>query len=248
LTKPAFTKIRKNASAVKSQILTARTKEFVLNRGATLVGVASARSLRGAPKGHRPADFLPEARSIVSLGLKINRAAILHLPKTVREYKIDYDVTNQKLNNIARETAHFLIEQGHEALAIPASPPYDETKNFGDISHKHAAAAAGLGNFGLNNLILTPGYGPYIRFVTILTTAKLKPDKQLPKSVCLGTKCMRCVEACPSGAIRSPKQDAMKGWCIDKEKCQEYLTAFSGGSVCGLCIKACPVTGHLGQV
>jgi epoxyqueuosine reductase len=221
--------------------LTKRTKEFVLTRGATLVGIATANSLLDAPKGHRPRDFFPKAKTVISIGLNINKTAILQLPRTKKEYKTVYDMTNLKLNSLAWETAHFLTDLGYEALAIPASAPYDETKNFGDISHKHAAAATGLGKFGLNNLILTPSHGAYVRFVTLLTTAKLKPDKPSSKDVCLGMNCMKCVKACPVNALKNPKNDGLKGWRIDRKKCKEYINAFSGGSVCGFCIKACPI-------
>lgn len=221
--------------------LTKKTKEFVLTKGATLVGLAAAKSLQDAPKGHRPTDFLPKAQTVISIGLKIDKSAVLQLPKTKKEYITNYDLTNLKLNCLAWETTHFLTELGHEALAIPASAPYDETKNFGDISHKHAAAAAGLGKFGLNNLILTPDHGAYVRFITVLTTTKLKPDAPLPKDICLGIKCMKCVKACPAKALRNPKHDGLKGWRMDKKKCKEFIISFSGGTVCGLCIKACPV-------
>jgi len=221
--------------------LAKKTKEFVLTRGATLVGITTSRSLQDAPTGHRPTDFLPKAKAVISIGLKINKSAVLQLPETKKEYKINYDVTNLKLNCLAWETAEFLTDLGYEALAIPASAPYDETKNFGDISHKHAATATGLGKFGLNNLILTPAHGAYVRFVTVVTTAKLKPDRPLLRDICLGMKCMKCVRACPVEALRNPKYDGMKGWDIDKKKCKEFITAFSGGTVCGLCIKACPI-------
>lgn len=51
----------------------------------------------------------------------------------------------------------------------------------GDLSHKHAAVACGLGNFGLNNLVISPGCAPRIRLVTILTNAELKYDGILEK-------------------------------------------------------------------
>jgi epoxyqueuosine reductase QueG len=143
--------------------LTGKVKDFVKKKGATLVGVATTKRFSRAPKGHRPRDILPNAKSVISIGLRINKSSILQLPKTMREYKINYDVANQKLNSLAWETARFLEDLGYEALAIPASSPYDKKKNFGDMSHKHAAVAAGLGRFGMNNLILASEYGPYVR-------------------------------------------------------------------------------------
>jgi len=127
--------------------LTGKVKDFVKKKGATLVGAAATKRFSRAPKGYRPRDFLPNAKSVISIGLRINKSSILQLPKTMREYKINYDVANQKLNSLAWETARFLEDFGYEALAIPASS-HDKKKNFGDMSHKHAAVAAGLGRFG----------------------------------------------------------------------------------------------------
>ena len=222
--------------------LTWKVKDFVKKNGATLVGVATIERFSGAPKGHRPTDLLPNAKSVLSIGLRINKSSIHRLPKTMREYKMSYDVANQRLNSLAWETARFLEDLGYDALAIPASSPYDKRKNFGDLSHKHAAVAAGLGRFGINNLVLTRDYGPYVRFVTVLTNALLRPDKPLTENICLMGKCLKCVKACPAGALENPVYDASEGWLINKEKCHEYIQIFSGGDVCGLCIKACPIT------
>jgi epoxyqueuosine reductase QueG len=222
--------------------LTNRVKDFARKKGATLVGVATIERFSKAPKGHRPRDLLPNAKSAISIGLRINKTSILQLPKTMRKYKISYDVANQKLNSLAWETARFLEDLGYEALAIPASSPYDKKKNFGDLSHKHAAVAAGLGRFGMNNLVLTPDYGPYVRFVTVLTSAALRPDRPLIEDICLRGKCLKCVKACPAGALENPLYDASEGWLINKKKCYEYIQTVSGGDVYGLCIKACPIT------
>jgi epoxyqueuosine reductase QueG len=221
--------------------LTNKVKNFSMSRGATLVGIASAQMLSKAPKGHRPTDFLSVAKSVISIGLRMNKFSIFHLPKTIREYKAEYDVANLKLNALAWDTVRFLEGLRYQALAIPASSPYDEKKNFGDISHKHAAVASGLGKFGLNNLILTPNYGPYVRFVTVITNAELSTNEALTEDICLREKCSKCVKACPVGALKNPQYNAFEGWRIDKKKCQEYLKVVSGGAVCGLCIKACPV-------
>lgn len=54
--------------------LTQDLKSLLRREGARLVGVANAERLAGAPRGHRPADILEGARSVVSIGLPIMRA------------------------------------------------------------------------------------------------------------------------------------------------------------------------------
>jgi len=222
--------------------LTEKIKNYAKCRGATLVGIATAERLSKAPKGRRPKNFLPDVKNVISIGLKINRASILQLPKTVREYKTSYDTANLKLNSLAWDIASLLEKEGYEAVPFPASVPYDVKKLFGDISHKHVAVAAGLGKFGLNNLVLTPKYGPYVRFVSVMTNAPLEADEPLSNDACIGEKCSKCITACPVGALTNPLLDPIKGWRIKKEKCYQYIHAGSVGEVCGLCIKACPAS------
>jgi epoxyqueuosine reductase QueG len=54
-------------------------------------------------------------------------------------------------------------------------------------------------------------------------------------------KCLKCVKACSARALENSVCDASEEWLINKEKCHEYMHNVSGGEVCGLCIKACPI-------
>ena len=55
---------------------------------------------------------------------------------------------------------------------------------YGEVNQKCAAAAAGLGNIGINRLCLSPEFGPFLRMGSILTDADLKADEPLKESVC----------------------------------------------------------------
>jgi len=65
----------------------------------------------------------------------------------------------------------------------------------GDFSHKHTAVVCGLGNFGLNNLVISPRWGLRIRLATIITNAELKYDRILEENPC--NDCEECVKICP---------------------------------------------------
>ncbi|MGP3667465.1 MAG: 4Fe-4S dicluster domain-containing protein [Candidatus Bathyarchaeota archaeon] len=222
--------------------LTEEVKKFLKDKGADLVGIASPDRLANAPDNHKPENFLPDVKSLISIGLKLNVSVVKGLPKTRREYRMVYDNVNFRLNTLACDVSCLLESKGYKAIPFPASRPYDEKNIYGDISHKHIAVAAGLGRFGLNNLVLTPDYGPYVRFTTVITNAPLKPDPLLLEDICNWRNCLNCVKVCPVNALENPQYNPVEGWRMDKDRCRHYLFVVlsDSGEVCGLCIKACP--------
>ncbi len=71
------------------------------------------------------------------------------------------------------------------------------------IHFRIAAVAAGLGEIGYSNLLLTPEFGPRQRVAAIITDAPLEPDPLFEGKLC--DRCMLCVKNCPGHAI-SPKE------------------------------------------
>jgi ferredoxin len=63
-----------------------------------------------------------------------------------------------------------------------------------EFSNKMAAIASGIGRLGWSGLVMTEKYGARIFFNTVITDAKLKPDKPLEKNPC--DKCKICVKTC----------------------------------------------------
>ncbi len=113
------------------------------------------------------------------------------------------------------------------------------------------AIAAGLGEYGRHGLLITPEYGPRLRFGKIFTDMPLASDK--PKL--LGVKefceqCDRCAQACPAKAIPfgeptpvALNRSGLKGvnkWSVDGEKCFSYWTKIN--SDCAVCVRICPWT------
>lgn len=88
-----------------------------------------------------------------------------------------------------------------ETLDIRARPlPYKIEE--GGIFLKDAAALAGLGALGRNNLLLTPEYGASVRLRAMFLNVGLEPTGPLSFDPCTG--CDRpCFRACPQDAFRS---------------------------------------------
>ncbi len=214
-----------------SDRLTTQLKSLAMSEGADLVGIAPVQRFEKVLKGHSPKDILQSAKFTITLGIHLLDNIIKTLPS--REYTAHARFINSELNRIARRIAKFLEEKGYAAIPIPVSRR--SAKFMGELSHRHAAVFAGLGQIGRNNLLITPQYGPRVRLVTLVTNAPLKSDKLLKIDLCKG--CYICIEACPAGALENGK--------TDKEKCDEYSkkirTIDPKSRYCGICIKVCPI-------
>ena len=190
-----------------------------------------------------------------------------------RQYAVQYVSLNAKLDRIVQELGYLLEERGFYAFPVQASQPSAgmgvefapgvtvtpeeniDTYRRGELSHRHAATLAGLGEIGLNNLFMTPEYGPRVRLASLITDAPLVPDEPFAGRLCKGKedpgKCNLCIKACPFKAFPEARQaisGPLKYNMVNKLSCREdsfkSLQLVSGNwvhAICGICIKVCPV-------
>ena len=217
---------------------TSSVKDFALAVGADLVGIASVERFGGAPAGHLPGDILAGAKSVVSLALRIP-AGVLHGPAT--SYQAVMNTVHGRLDRMAVAIALFLEESGGRAVPVPSDEPYrhwepEKSYGRGDLSHKHAAQAAGLGRMGRNSLLITPEFGNMVHLVSVVTDAELASDPVMDWEPC-PKDCERCIKACPAGAIA----DGMR---VGQAACRSVvMQKLAKGTVvesCWACRKACP--------
>ena len=192
------------------------------------------------PRAFRPTAIFPEARTVIVIGIPVHLPVLETAPSIF--YRELYLTVNTLLDTNAYRIASYLNAQGSPSIAIPRD-------GYGSIavlvenpiaffSHRHAAFLAGLGNFGVNNMLLTPEYGPRVRFTSIFTAAEIPSDSLVKKPQCI--RCMRCVRACPVHAISG---DEYPESLTDKKACATRSAALHQRycSPCGICIKVCPV-------
>lgn len=110
------------------------------------------------------------------------------------------------------------------------------------------AIKAGLGEYARNQMVITPEFGPRLRFSKIFTDLPLTHDAPRPlgvKAVC--DICTRCAEACPVKALpfgppaEGGGRSAIKGvvkWTSDAEACFGYWAKLA--SDCAICLRVCP--------
>jgi epoxyqueuosine reductase len=202
--------------------------------GAALVGSTSLERV------DRPVHLTPQERAglthAISLAVRLSRAVLDGLedgPNLI--YKWHYRQANVQLDKIAFLLADAIQERGYRALPIAASQTIDWQKQIGHLSHRHVAAASGLGWIGRNNLLVTPQYGAQVRLVTVLTSMPLPQGQPLPFGC---GECRACLPVCPAGALGETPSE----WKY--EDCFRLLDSFArkrnlGLHICGLCVKAC---------
>ena len=211
-----------------------------------LVGFASAGSWDlplfepWVPGEFRPRAIWPDVKTVIVIGIPVSLPVIETSPSIW--YHELYRTVNTLLDTSAFRIAEILNAQGIPSVSLPrdgyGSIAVLKEKPVAFFSHRHAAYLAGLGTFGINNMLLTPKFGPRVRFTSIFTSAEIRPDPVMKEELCI--HCMRCVDICPVNAI--PGMD-YPGGITDKVTCatrsEALLKRFI--SPCGFCIKVCPV-------
>ncbi len=100
-----------------AQVTSETIKQKAKELGADIVGIASADRFEGESDGYKPADLLPGARSVVSIGIRQLRAYMEKAPNTAY-FMFAYRQKNDYINSIGWNIARLLDKEGYYALPI----------------------------------------------------------------------------------------------------------------------------------
>ena len=163
--------------------------------------------------------FLPEIADS-NIGVKDN------LPSQV--WLDAYGTTNTMLGRLGQALCEFIRSKGCDAVAPDNVTMYTDILKS-NWSQRHLAYAAGLGTFGINNMLITDS-GCCGRFTSVVadipdavTTSILKEERCLYKK---DGSCGKCAANCFSGAL------TVDGF--DRERCQEMCVR-NDNDCCGKC-------------
>jgi len=185
--------------------------EYAFSLGADKFRVAPVERFAEARPGHKPEEILPGAKSVIVMCTRLLNGA---LSATYRKYldgMNDVHGIYGTYGYTLGPTFHLAglvyalsqkIEQETDAIAVPMFTG-GPLVNGSAFSLRHAAYAAGLGEFGWNGIMLTPEFGPRNRFCAVITDLELEPDEMYSgPSLC--NRCGECVRGCPTQAIPAP--------------------------------------------
>ena len=212
--------------ALTSELIKQRAAEL----GADLCGIADIRHFGDCPPQRDPRQVLPDATCVIGFGFRVPRALYEQMARGKQYYNytslgvkyIDEEFVQMFLLRIAamienegydacvqRNTSNIRIqgdktqnpelfdtyELKYAEAVAPGKPVPDIILDF-----PKAAQACGLGSISMKGNVLTPRFGPRVRFAFIITDAPLETDSPFEGNLCDG--CGECVKACPGHAIR----------------------------------------------
>ncbi len=219
-----------------------------------------------------PTKLLEDAKSVICVGLNYKppkcSPGLRHTTAAVG--KVAHYAQYEDYHRFMRELLGKLIdfvssiaEEGHKFKICVDSVP---------LAERTLAARAGLGFIGKNHMLINPKLGGQVFLGEVITTLKLQADKPISfgseqkEPLALSgvggeesmdiiaarcAKCNKCIDACPTGALRVDGQ-------FNAKRCISYLTIEYRGQIpselaekigdrlfgCDECILACPWHQH----
>jgi epoxyqueuosine reductase len=180
--------------------------------GADVVSACSTVQMEKYPDAKEEISKIdPGARSFLIVGMRMVSSSIAASKRNIRIAQFSTKLLYDELNRAGFALMRELDDAGFSASPIPTHLPVpmqqDKKGLIAELSLRHIAYEAGLGSIGKNGLLITPEFGPRLRFLAILTSADLVAGRPVEENYC--TECDLCVEACPTGALKLKGEDML---------------------------------------
>ena len=195
--------------------------------GKPLVGFADAMSPEiqnltsvVSPDHLLPQDVMPEASIIISyfvpftpeLAAANNSAepgiAAAQWARAYEELNALFTELNRRLVDLLPTLNSDPSGSSHSfrGAVVESATHFDTTKLISNWSHRHIAFAAGLGTFGMNNMLITPKgcCGRYNSVITNIPLSVIHAGSPMKEELCSYKRdgsCHVCIDICPTGAL-----------------------------------------------
>ncbi len=184
--------------------------------GIDLVGVTTRQKLDlKLPAPVRPSRMSEFLDTFLVFGKKLPRGVSGARSRTIHQQQ-NAGLIHRSLEEAVGELGYWLEGADYLAVTVPSllldfktSFPEDNTPaGQGSTFLRLAAVEAGLGTLGLNQMLLTPQFGPRVYLAGMMTDWKPEADDllddPLKEELCPGLQeCGRCAAICPEQAIPS---------------------------------------------
>lgn len=203
--------------------------------GADLCGIGDIALFEGTDPRRDPRLILPDARCVIGAGFRVPRGLYECMRTRSQYFNyvtLGVKYPDEEMAEIfLLRMAAFIEDEGYDACVqrnvsnlrvkgdksqnpelmdtyeLEHAEPVEEGKPAPDVilDFGQAAKICGLGARGMSGSILTPRFGPYVRFVFIVTDAPLECDRPFERDLC--DRCGCCVRSCPGHAVSEEGRD-----------------------------------------
>lgn len=208
-----------------SELIKAKAKAY----GADLCGIAPIGRFEGVDPQRNPKSILPNATSVIGFGFRVPKGLYYCMDKKTQYNNytnLGVKYIDEEFSEIFLLKMASLIEnEGYDACVqrnvsnlkirgdksqnpeltdtyelvfaeavAPGKPVPDVIMDF-----PFAAQACGLGSVSVKGNVITPEFGPFVRFVFLVTDLPLEADPAFENDLC--DRCGACAQSCPGHAI-----------------------------------------------
>ncbi len=184
--------------------------------------------------------LLPEVKTVIGLGFRVLRGCYRGVEEGTTYYQYTtmgvecmeetiMPMTLMRVSALIEEEGYLALPQRRHQQIMAEEDSVNPEMYHNNIyrgvtaecqmNFEDAAVKCGLGEMGLHGKVLCDEFGPYLRYVFILTDAELEATPMYEPHLC--DKCGECVKGCPGHAI------APDG-TVDKWRCAVYYRGANG--------------------
>lgn len=195
-----------------------------------------------------PGDLVPGAKSVLVFFLPFPESVVksnIAGEESSKEWDYACIETNQLINDLSRFLHDTIVEMGYQASLLPATYNYDGEKLISDWSHRSVAYIAGIGKFGIHNMLITE-QGCCGRLGSVITDLELVPTLRTEAEYCLfktNGSCQKCLKKCVNKAFALVDGTV----AFDRYRCNEQIYdkivpqyPIGIGDACGKCMSGVP--------
>lgn len=199
--------------------------------------------------GHAlPSEIVPGARSVIVFFIPFSKEIIksnISGEESSREWDYACIETNQLIRDLCHELYRTITDMGWHASNLPPTYQYDEKRLVSKWSHKSSAYIAGIGKFGIHQLLIT-SQGCCGRIGSVITDMELSPTRRKEEEYCLYKRqgiCKKCMDRCVNQAFSLQGIETV----YDRFRCNEQIYdkivpryPIGDGDACGKCMCGVP--------